>query len=267
MAMPIDLVLVRHGESVGNVVQRKHREGKRLKIPRSFLNQHTWQWRLTEQGVKQAIIAGEWIRKNIGTRFGRYYASSYIRAQETAGHLALADANWYLNAYLGERNWGILDRFTPEQRSKKFAQDFKAKEINVFYWSPPRGESMLDLCLRVDRVLDTLHRECGGKKVIIVCHGEVMWAFRIRLERMTVHQYLEINESEDPRDHIHNCQVIQYTRRDPKTGQLMPYLNWMRSVCPTDLSKSFNHWQQIRRRSYSSQELLSFAEKFPRLVV
>jgi len=266
MAMPVDLVLVRHGQSVGNLIQGVQRKNKKLKVPSSFYKQHTYEWRLTQLGVEQAFIAGEWIRKNIGTKFDRYYSSSYVRAQETAGHLNLPGAQWFLNPYLGERNWGILDRFTPEEREKRFAQDFKAKKINVFYWAPPRGESMLDLCLRVDRVLDTLHRECSGKRVVMINHGEIMWTHRFRLERMTVSQYLDLNESKHPFDRIHNCQVIHYTRRDPKTGKIAPYLNWMRSVCPTDLSLSLNKWVKIKRRSYSNEELLAFAEKFPRLI-
>lgn len=44
-----------------------------------------------------------------------------------------------------------------------------------FFWSPPGGgESMAQVCIRIDHTLNTLRRECSNQKVIIVCHGEVM---------------------------------------------------------------------------------------------
>ena len=35
----------------------------------------------------------------------------------------------------------------------------------------PNGESIAQLCLRIDGVLHTLHRECSDKRVLVVCHG------------------------------------------------------------------------------------------------
>lgn len=76
------------------------------------------------------------------------------------------------------------------------------------------------MCLRLSKIISRLHRECHDKRVIIVCHGEVMWAFRVILERLTQHQYRELDKSTNVKDKIHNCQIIHYSRRDPKTGKL-----------------------------------------------
>lgn len=264
--MPRDLVLVRHGQSEGNWIQKAHKQNKKIHVPKRFYELHTCDWRLTEEGVKQALAAGKWIRENIGEFFDLYYVSDYIRAKETAAYFNLPNANWFINFYLGERNWGILDRFTPMERQEKFRVDFHARKINVFYWAPPRGESMVELCQRVDRVLDTLHREYSGKRCLLVCHGEILWAFRIRIERLTVSQYLELDRSKDPKDHFHNCQIIHYSRVDPKTEKIGNHMNWRRIVCPWDMSLSSNDWQKISRPIFTNESLMAEVNKVNRVL-
>ncbi|MFC1598624.1 histidine phosphatase family protein [Patescibacteria group bacterium] len=265
MSMPIEIVVVRHGQSEGNVAIRILEE-QGLPVPAEYSAKHTVHWRLTSKGVEQAQIAGQWIRENLDFNFFRYYVSDYDRAKETAGHLALPSAQWMINFFIGERNWGILDRYTAEERFAKFQTDFQAKTIHPFYWTPPRGESMVDLCLRLDKVLGTLYRECADKRVILVCHGEVMWGLRVILERMTPDKFVRLDKSKNPKHRIHNCQILHYTRKNPRTGIIQPYFGWVKSVCPTDLSRSINKWQAIKRPKFSNQELLDFVEKNPRII-
>ena len=92
-----------------------------------------------------------------------------------------------------------------------------------------------------------------------------MWAFRVRLERMSQERYRDLDQDRDEKVKIHNCQVLHYSRRDPASGAIAPYLNWMRSVCPWDTSLSDNTWQTIERPRYSSADLLAVAERTPRL--
>jgi NAD+ kinase len=121
------------------------------------------------------------------------------------------------------------------------------------------------VCLRVDRLLTTLHRECTDKRVLLVCHGEIMWAFRVRLERMSQECYQALDRQRHPHAKIHNGQVVHFTRRDPSTGKVEPFLGWMRSVCPWDLTRSDNAWHPITRQRCSSAELLALVEQTPRL--
>jgi NAD+ kinase len=264
--MPMNLVLVRHGESEGNVARQFSKNGDHSLYTAEFKNRHNSLLRLTDTGREQARIAGQWIRANIRRVFFRYYVSEYIRAKETAAYLGFLGAKWYADFYLRERDWGKLDLESDEVRKTRFAEDMKRKELDSFYWTPPDGESMAQICFRIDRVLDTLHRECDGEDVIIVCHGETMLGFRVRIERMSQEKYHANDCSKDPLNRIHNGQIIHYTRRDPATGEVAPYCRWMRSVCPWDPKRSRNEWEVIERPRYSNQDLLDSAAKLPRFI-
>jgi hypothetical protein len=52
MTMPMDLVLVRHGESEGNVVYGLARQGDHALFTPEFLSRHSSRWRLTRLGVR-----------------------------------------------------------------------------------------------------------------------------------------------------------------------------------------------------------------------
>lgn len=266
MTMPIDLVLVRHGESEGNVAFARSKQGDHSAFTPEFLGRHGSKWRLTDHGQHQARAAGDWIRGHVASAFDRYFVSEYYRAMETAAHLGFAGALWYREFYLRERDWGVFDAMSYQERRERYAADLKRREADTFYWTPPNGESMADLCLRIDRVLGTLHRECSDKRVLVVSHGEVLWAFRVRLERIAQERYRELDASRDPLMKIHNCQVLHYTRRDPVTGELTPHLNWMRSVCPWDPRLSTNEWGPVCRPRCTTEDLRALVEKEPRLI-
>ncbi len=268
MPLPLDLVLVRHGESEGNVASRRTLAGDNSCFTPEFLARHSSQWRLTDRGVRQAEAAGAWIRENLWTDFDRYYVSEYLRAKETAAHLGLPEAVWFSDFYLRERDRGDWDVITYEERINRYPESVREQEAEPFFWTPPNGESLAQLCLRIDRVLHTLHRECGQMRVIVVCHGEVMKAFRVRLERMTQKDYHALHASRDPQDRYRNGQVVHYTRRNPRDpgAEPAPYLNWVRTVCPWDPDPSADAWREIGRPRFTNEELLEEVRRVPRLV-
>src|SRR5262245_50730691 len=92
-----------------------------------------------------------------------------------------------------------------------------------------------------------LHRETSEARVIVVCQGEVMEAFRTTIERLTPHEYADWTRSEDPSERINNGQVFHFSRRDPTTGQLNPYLSHWRSISTSDLSLCDASWRHLRR--------------------
>ena len=60
---------------------------------------------------------------------------------------------------------------------------------------------------RVDSMLLFLNRRYSGKRCIAVCHGETMWAFRLRFEQLTSLKYRALQANPKLEDRIHNCQV------------------------------------------------------------
>lgn len=267
--MPIDLLLVRHGESEGNLAKERHKAGDDSGFTEAFRDRHSSQFRLTTRGVAQAQAAGAWLKANGLSRFDRYYASEYIRAFETAGHLGLEllpDQRWFLDFFLRERDYGLFDVMPFAEREEKFAEYLRQMKRDRFFGAPPNGESMADAALRLGRLLDTLHRECSDKKVIVVCHGETMWAMRVRLERMKATRYNELDASKHAHDRIHNCQILHYTRRDPQTGEMLRRYDWMRSICPWDETRSSNAWTRIARPTFTNADLLAMADAEKRLI-
>jgi len=125
---------------------------------------------------------------------------------------------------------------------------------------------MAQLCLRIDRVLHTLHRECSDKRVLIVGHGLVMWAFLVRIERLTPTQFLERSHSRNIADQIRNCQIIHYTRRDPTGGDLAKRMEWVRSVCPWDANQPGGSWRTIQRPTFTNEQLREEADSSPRII-
>jgi broad specificity phosphatase PhoE len=260
MGMPYDLVLVRHGKSEGNKATALSKRGNNSMFTKEFLNRHSSTWRLVDEGKEQPAIAGLWIKRNIADRFFCYYVSDFDRAKETAAGLDLPGALWMVTYYLRERDWGLLDVMSYEARKVEFAENLRKREMEPFYWTPINGESMPTLCLRLEKILDTLHRECNEKSAVMVVHGEVMWAFRYIIERLSHAEIMRLERSKNPHDKIHNGQILHYSRRNPYTGEIAPYLNWMRSVCPTDLNMSSNEWREIKRQKFTNEQLLEEVE-------
>ena len=269
MSTPLDLYFVRHGQSEGNAAKRLSEAGDSSAFSADFRDRHSSSFRLTDLGYQQARAAGIFLRQNVLGQdfvFDRMYVSEYARAQETAGLLGLPGANWLCDPYLTERDWGDADNLPDDERKKRFGEALKKREVEPFFWRPPNGESFSDLCLRVDRVLDTLHRECSDKRVIIVCHGEVMRAFQVRLERLSQVRFRDLIFSDRSEDRIHNCQITHYTRRDPSSGQIRPYAGWVKWTRPAEEGSPSSDWSTIRRTTYSNADLLHLVRQIPRMV-
>jgi broad specificity phosphatase PhoE len=269
MALPEKLVLVRHGESVGNMAIRASREEDNRYFTDDFRARHSAYWRLTPEGCAQAAAAGKWIRQDIGESFDGYFVSESVRAIESAALLELPGARWHPTPLLIDRNRGHFDVITREERKRRYPEELALKDRYPYLWTPPGGESMTGVRVRFHLFLNLLHREFDGLEVIAVTHGSNFDAARMTLEFLSIEEYNRIRLSGDPRDHTHNCQVLHYTRRyDPEdrtNERLYPHLAWVRSVYPLDPSRSKNGWERIERRTFTNEELLAEAERHPRL--
>jgi broad specificity phosphatase PhoE len=256
--MPLDLVLVRHGESEGNEAVRRAREGDDSLL-RALRGRHSSFWRLTERGIEQARRSGEWVQAEFPGGFDRHFSSEYVRAMETAAWLGLPGAEWVLHPDLRERSWGDLDRLTPAEREAHFAASLEEKAAAPFYWRPPNGESMAEVCARLIAIVHSLRHECPRGRAILVCHGEAIGAFRAKLEAMSQLEWQAW--STDPGEKIANGEIVHYTRCNPGgDGEVSERLEWRRSVVPGDDDRS-KQWKRIERRRYDADGLLAAAQQ------
>jgi broad specificity phosphatase PhoE len=262
--MPRNLFLVRHGQSEGNLARKKYKETKNSSFySDEFLKLHESQYKLTELGVKQANKAGNWFLKNKLLNFDRMIVSNNVRALETAAYLNLPNANWMIDFNLRERDGGLFDQITPEKRDLEYPDQQKFYDTQPFLFRPPQGESIADVCQRIKIVLDTLARECDGKNVIIVCHGEVMRTFRIILERLSLQKTNEYLLSTENWGCVPNGSIIHYTRENPLDGkhELSDWFDWVKMIRPAGGGEYEEKFSAIERKKYSNEELLEEAKK------
>jgi len=268
--MPRDLLLVRHGHSEGNfameVDKRVKQEGgeNRYRTPESAERDPS-DWRLTERGRGQADAAGEWIRGWMQAEgvesFDRHYCSPYARTRETAARLAIPDAGWQLDPLLRERDWGNWSGLDKDEQAEQFPYSTAQKQRNKFLWRPECGESTPDVDLRVRAVLATLAREMPGQRVVCVTHEDTMWAFRFRLEKLTIQQWLD--QDDEGHHAIVNCGILHYTRVDGD-GVEHPKFARVRLVDPTKPETSDRWWPIVRPR-FTADELLAQLDHLPPL--
>ncbi|MBI2674554.1 MAG: phosphoglycerate mutase family protein [Candidatus Yanofskybacteria bacterium] len=178
MSLPVDIVLVRHGQSELNKAGKASRKGDNHFFTPEFRNTHSRNFRLTDLGIRQAKVAGEWLKKNAPMPLDRFYVSDYIRAKETAVYLDLPQAEWRPEFSLRERDMALMDNCPEDEKRRLFALEKRQHEIDPFFSYPAGGgESIAALCHRLKTdFVSHLARECSSKKVIAICHGHVMRA-------------------------------------------------------------------------------------------
>ena len=263
MGMPKDLILLRHGQSEGNLTRKNFEEtGSEHFFSDEFLGLHESQYMLTDLGIRQAKQAGEWLHNNGFDKFDRYYVSNNTRAMQTAAHLDLPDASWYQDFNLRERDGGLFNVIPPSKRDSDYQDQQKFYHTQPFLFRPPQGESIADVTQRINKVLDTLSRECDGKRVIATCHGHVMRTFRIMLERMPLIKANEYLIGQEQWARVPNCSIIHYTRQLPETTEMTKYFSHVRIICPAGGGDLVGPWQPIERKRFTNQDLLNEAEKF-----
>lgn len=268
MGMPNNLVLIRHGESEGNIAVNASKRGDNTYYNGKFMTTPGHQWRLTDLGRRQAQVIGKWVNNEIGV-FDHFYVSPYVRTRETAAHMDLPNAAWLMNRALRERDWGDIGSITRAQFAANYPDNFAQRQIDPLYWCPPNGESIAHVAEnRVRNVLSTLHRECSGKNVIAVTHGELMWAFRLVMEYWSDDEFVSKDALKSEK--IGNCAAIHYTRLDPTSeSRVFPRLStrmgWVRKAVPVvnedgTARVEVSDWKHIEKPVFTNADLLDSVE-------
>lgn len=205
---PSALVLVRHGESLGNLADAEARErgAKRLDLDARDADVD-----LSDTGRRQAGAIGDWLVGS-GAKPALVLSSPYARAHETAKRaVEAAGLELVLDERLRERDLGSFDGMTGVGIRDEYADEAsRRKRVGKFYYAPPSGESWADVVLRVRSLLADLRYGFEDAEVWLFTHQAVIMSFRYVLEGLTEQELLEIDKTST----IPNASMTTYRRGD-----------------------------------------------------
>jgi glucosyl-3-phosphoglycerate phosphatase len=206
----VELLLVRHGESEGNVAATDARlaGAEVIEVPARDADVN-----LSGTGQEQAKALGTALARIAeDLRPDAVVSSPYARALQTA-EIAVEAAGWHVQVRtderLRDRELGILDRLTRLGVENRFPEEAERREwLGKMYYRPPGGESWADVALRLRSVLDELNNLGTGHRVMLVCHDAVILLFRYVLEGMNEKELLDLAASTS----VLNASLTRYVR-------------------------------------------------------
>ena len=188
-----ELILVRHGQSEGNVAAES---ASRENLDRIDVPARDPDVVLSETGREQATAVGHWITSlPEDERPQVVWTSPYRRARQTA-EIALETADveldFRVDERLRDRDMGITDQLTAAGIRKKYPEEAERREwIGKFYYRPPGGESWADVAFRVRSVLTDLASTEKHDRVLLAAHDVVILLFCYVAEGLDEESVLE----------------------------------------------------------------------------
>ncbi|CAK9174689.1 unnamed protein product [Ilex paraguariensis] len=195
--LPKRIILVRHGESQGNLDKEAYATTPDNKIP------------LTQVGISQAKLAGTKIRLVISDDGhsdnwkAYFYVSPYERTRSTLREIGRAFSK---NRVIGvreecrvrEQDFG---NFQVAERMKMIKET--RERFGRFFYRFPEGESAADVFDRVSSFLESLWRDIDMNRLhqdpsddlnlVIISHGLAIRVFLMRWFKWTVEQFEYLN--------------------------------------------------------------------------
>jgi len=240
---PVELWLLRHGQSLGNVARDAARghDVEMLDIAERDMDVP-----LSQLGVEQATAFGEWLRTcevvpNV------VVASPYERAMQTAQLVVKAsglDVCVHSDERLRERELGVLDLLTSRGVEARYPVEAeRRRRLGKFYHRPPGGESWVDVALRVRSLRDSLAREHLDNRVLLVTHEVVIVIWRYLLDDLDEQAALAMS-----REHpLANCSLTTYVR-GPDDNLAIDRDNWTAPLEQSAVSVTEEHDAQVAPR-------------------
>ncbi len=207
-----ELLLVRHGESQGNVAATLAREAGAhvIEVPARDADVE-----LSATGREQALALGRLFADfPEEQRAAAVWSSPYVRARQTA-ELAVKTGGWpagiLIDERLRDRELGILDMLTSAGVEARLPEEAARRRwLGKFYYRPPGGESWADVVLRLRSLLADLERQPGTERVVLVCHDALILLFRYILEGLTEPEILDIAATST----VLNASLTRFVRPD-----------------------------------------------------
>lgn len=195
----MNIFLVRHGESLGNIDRSIHLTTADHAIPLSSNGKHQarqagvkiFNWfnekYIDEIDLYPATLNYAWhmlSKENV-----RLWTSPYKRTRQTAKGIIAATYNLIADTkesiLLAEQQFGLFDGLSSDQLKEKFPEEQahyqKNEDFEGRFWARmPLGESRFDVAVRIHQFFGTIQRDKDKHNIenlIIVGHGTVIRAF------------------------------------------------------------------------------------------
>lgn len=210
--LPKRLILVRHGESLGNCNEA------------AYSHTPDWMIPLTEEGINQSKQLGKDLREIVGDGPLFIYCSPYIRTKQTLKYIM---ESFNDSEIIGVREEPRIS----EQQFGNFQKEesminFKSARSNFgrFYYRFPEGEAGLDVYNRVTSFIATMFRDWAKldstvedeMTVLIVTHGLTLRLFLMRWFHYTVQEF---EDSTNPPNATYVCLNRQDTNDEFSSTQ------------------------------------------------
>jgi broad specificity phosphatase PhoE len=198
---PKRIILIRHGESEGNVDRLVYSQKPDFALL------------LSPKGREQAGAAGLQLKELVKDESIQFYVSPLFRTILTFRNIVkdipATQYQWQEEPRLREQEWGHLRSL--EQCN---AVDKERDHYGTFYFRIPDGESAADVYDRVSDFFHTLFRDFQKdgfpQNAVMVTHGMTIRLFLMRWFHMTVSAFEELSNPENC------CIVVMELQEDGK---------------------------------------------------
>ena len=153
------LFLIRHGQTDWNIARRFQGQSN---VP------------LNEFGRKQAAALADRLSTQ---HVDALYSSDLERAFETAKmivHVSGCSPDLHSDLRLREINFGDWEGLSYNEIKERYPSALAKRETDIYKNAPPNGETLEQLSVRVQSMLDELYARHQEQTVLIVAHGGVL---------------------------------------------------------------------------------------------
>jgi broad specificity phosphatase PhoE len=190
---PKRIILIRHGESEGNLDRN------------TYASKQDYKLLLTPLGVQQAEEAGRQLKTIVGNERSIFYVSPLWRTRMTFEHVASSlersNYRWREDPRLREQEWGHF-----RDLKANIQIDDERNKFGTFYYRIKDGESCADVYDRMSDFMHSLYRsfekENFEENVVIITHGMTLRMFLMRWFHWTVEEFETLRNPK-------NCEIVQ----------------------------------------------------------